>query len=127
MGESCVLINCLVVGAGGFVGSVLRYLCSLIPTELAFPFATLAINIVGSFLLAFVAEIVLKGSLDNEQLSLMLRVGLCGGFTTFSTFSFESMQLMQQGEVLFALSYIVLTCALCVGAAFLGDWLAASW
>lgn len=121
-----MLINCLAVGAGGFVGSILRYLCGLIPSDSAFPLATFAINVVGSFCLAFIAALVLKGTIDNEQLSLMLRVGLCGGFTTFSTFSFESMQLIQQGDVLVALAYAVLTCALCVGAAFLGNWLAVS-
>ena len=121
-----MLINCLAVGAGGFVGSILRYLCGLVPSGSAFPFATFAINVVGSFCLAFVAALVLKGTIGNEQLSLMLRVGLCGGFTTFSTFSLESMQLMQQGDVLVALAYVVLTCALCVGAAFLGNWLGAA-
>lgn len=121
-----MLINCLAVGAGGFIGSVLRYLCGLIPSESAFPFATFAINVVGSFCLAFVAALVLKGTIDNEQLSLFLRVGLCGGFTTFSTFSLESMQLIQQGDALVALAYVVLTCVLCIGAAFLGNWLAAS-
>lgn len=118
-----MLINCLAVGVGGFVGSVLRYLCSLIPSESAFPFATFAINVLGSFCLAFMAALILKGAIDNEQLSLLLRVGLCGGFTTFSTFSLESMQLIQQGDVLMAAAYIVLTCVLCVGAAFLGNWL----
>lgn len=121
-----MLVNCLAVGAGGFIGSVLRYLCGLIPSDTAFPFVTFAINVVGSFCLAFIAALVLKGTIDNEQLSLMLRVGLCGGFTTFSTFSLESMQLVQQGDVLVALAYAVLTCVLCVGAAFLGNWLAAA-
>ena len=121
-----MLINCLAVGAGGFVGSVLRYLCNLVPSNSALPFATFAINIVGSFFLAFIAALVLKGALDNEQLSLMLRVGLCVGFTTITSFSLESMQLMQQGDILIALAYIVLTCVLCVGAAFLGNWLGAA-
>lgn len=121
-----MIVNCLAVGVGGFVGSVLRYLCSLVPSGSAFPLATFAINVVGSFCLAFVAALVLKGAIGNEQLSLMLRVGLCGGFTTFSTFSLEGMELMQQGDVLLALAYIVLTCALCVGAAFLGNWLGAA-
>lgn len=121
-----MLINCLAVGAGGFVGSVLRYLCGLIPSDSAFPFATFAINVVGSFCLAFIATLVLNGTIGNEQLSLMLRVGLCGGFTTFSTFSLESMQLMQQGDTLTAFAYVALTCVLCVGAAFLGNWIAAA-
>lgn len=121
-----MLVNCLAVGAGGFVGSVLRYLCGLIPSDSTFPIATFTINVAGSFCLAFIAALVLKGTINNEQLSLLLRVGLCGGFTTFSTFSLESMQLMQQGEVLVALAYVALTCVLCVVAAFLGNWLAAS-
>lgn len=119
-----MLVDCRAVGVGGFVGSALRYLCGLIPSDAAFPVATFAINVVGSFCLAFIAALVLKGSLDNEQLSLMLWVGLCGGFTTFSTFSLESMQLIQQGEVVVALVYATLTCVLCIAAAFLGNWLA---
>lgn len=119
-----MFFNCLAVGLGGFIGAILRYLCSTMLPDAAFPYATLAINIVGSFALAAIAAFVIRGSISNEQLSLFLRVGLCGGFTTFSTFSVETMQLAQQGNVAMAGGYAVLTCALCVAAAFAGNCLA---
>ena len=119
-----VLFNCLAVGLGGFVGAILRYLCSTLLPDAAFPYATMLINVVGSFVLAVFAAYVLRGSISNEQLSLFLRVGLCGGFTTFSTFSVETMQLAQQGNVAMAGGYAVLTCILCVAAAFAGNWAA---
>ncbi len=119
-----VFVNCLAVGLGGFVGATLRYLLSTLLPEATFPYATLAINVVGSFVLAVIAAHALRGSISNEQLSLFLRVGLCGGFTTFSTFSVETMQLAHQGNVAMAGGYAVLTCALCVAAAFAGNMLA---
>ena len=119
-----MLVNCLAVGVGGFIGSVLRYLCGLLTPETAFPWTTLAINVVGSFVLALVAGLVLRGVLVDNELSLMLRVGLCGGFTTFSTFSLETVNLASEGAVFGALVYAVVTVMLCVLAAFAGSWLA---
>lgn len=121
-----MLLDCLAVGAGGFVGAVARYLCGLAAPQAAFPYATLAINVCGSFALAAFAALVLGGAIADERLSLFLRVGLCGGFTTFSTFSVEAMQLAQQGRPGWAVAYAALSCALCIGAAFAGDWLVAS-
>ena len=115
-----MLVNCLAVGVGGFVGSVLRYLIgNAIPND-AFPWATLAINVVGSFALAAIAGLALRGTIDNGNLSLMLRVGLCGGFTTMSTFSLEVVDLASRGAWLSTLGYVTLTCALCVAASYAG-------
>lgn len=115
-----MLANCLVVGVGGFVGSVLRYLIgNAIPHD-GFPWATLAINVVGSFALAAVAGLVLRGTIDDGSLSLMLRVGLCGGFTTMSTFSLEVVDLASRGAWIGALGYVAITCALCVAASCAG-------
>ena len=115
-----MFINCLAVGAGGFIGSILRYLVgSVIPSDM-FPWGTLAINVVGSFALALIAGLVFRGTIDNESVSLMLRVGLCGGFTTMSTFSLEVVQLASTTSALAAVGYAVLTGALCIGASALG-------
>lgn len=78
---------CIYVGIGGFIGSVLRYLFGLIPlkTTHGFPLLTLSINILGAFLIGFISTIALKESM-NPHLVLLLKTGLCGGFTTFSTF-----------------------------------------
>ena len=115
-----VLLNCLAVGCGGFVGSVLRYLIGNAAPSSSFPLATLAINVVGSFVLAALAALVLRGAMADGQLSLLLRVGLCGGFTTMSTFSLEVVDLASRGAWVGAVAYAVLTCALCVAAAFAG-------
>ncbi len=115
-----MLLNCLVVGLGGFVGSILRYLVSALVPSASFPWATLAVNVVGSFVLAVVAGLALRGVVPNEHVSLMLRVGLCGGFTTMSTFSFEVVNLASRGSTASALAYALLTCVLCVIASFAG-------
>lgn len=119
-----MLANCFAVGVGGFIGSVLRYLCGVVAPNSAFPWTTLAINVAGSFALALIAGLVLRGALADGELSLMLRVGLCGGFTTFSTFSLETASLASGGAVAGAAAYAVVTVALCVLAAFVGSWLA---
>lgn len=115
-----MFMNCLAVGLGGFVGSVLRYLVgNFIPHEM-FPWSTLTINVIGSFALAAIAGLVLRGMIDDGGVSLMLRVGLCGGFTTMSTFSLEVVDLASRGAWIGALGYVVITCVLCVAASYAG-------
>lgn len=117
-----MLLNCFFVGCGGFVGSVLRYLCGFLHFEgTAFPVTTLGINIFGSFLIMFIAGIFLHQTALSEQWQLLLRVGLCGGFTTFSTFSAETLNLIEQGNYALAAAYATASVVLCLGAAFLGE------
>lgn len=123
-GGDPMLVNCLAVGAGGFVGSVLRYLIGCAAPTSSFPWATLAINVMGSFALALVAGLALRGAMPDGELSLMLRVGLCGGFTTFSTFSLETVSLASGGTWAGAAAYAAGTVALCVLAALAGGILA---
>lgn len=117
-----MLLNCLFVGCGGFVGSVLRYLCSQIKVELwEFPFITLGINVVGSFAILFFTGLFAKAMPLDAHLMLFLRVGLCGGFTTFSTFSAETLGLIESGNIFAAVAYAAASCALCLVAAWLGE------
>ena len=117
-----MLWNCLFVGCGGFVGSVLRYLCSFLRVEgVPFPVITLGINVLGSFAIMFFAGVFAHAFPIDERWMLFLRVGLCGGFTTFSTFSAETLGLLEQGDLAMALLYAGLSLVLCVGAAFLGE------
>ena len=84
------MINCLFVGLGGFIGAVCRYLIGLLPvqSESGFPYKTFLINVAGAFLIGCIATYAGKHPSVNPQLVLFLKVGICGGFTTFSTFAF---------------------------------------
>lgn len=116
-----MFLNCLFVGLGGFVGSVLRYLVGFIPTGAvaAFPIKTLVINIVGSFVIGLVCTLASRlGTAMNPQLLLFLKVGLCGGFTTFSTFALESNSLIQAGNTQLAVLYAALSVTLSIAAVF---------
>ena len=109
----------LAVAAGGAVGSVARYLVGvgagrLFGTE--FPWGTLIINVTGSFLIgAFVGLFAAKWDL-SQSTRIFLTVGICGGFTTFSTFSLDSYYLIERGQTLASLVYMVTSVALSFGA-----------
>lgn len=105
------MLNILAVGAGGFIGSVLRYVIGLIPvTEtLLFPIKTFAINVLGCLLIGIIAVAASKNIELNPHMLLFLKVGLCGGFTTFSTFALETSDLMKSGHMGIAFLYVVLS------------------
>ena len=109
----------LAVAAGGALGSVARYLVGIGSTKLfglAFPWGTLLINIVGSFLIgAFVELFALKWDLPQEA-RVFLTVGICGGFTTFSAFSLDAYVLIERGEWWLATAYVVGSVVLSIGA-----------
>jgi len=106
---------------GGFIGSILRYLITAAAPHTSFPWVTLAINVFGTFILATVAALVLRGVLVDGRLSLMIRIGLCGGFTTIGAFSLDTMDLIEHGAYFGAVGYAILTCVLCVAAAYAGS------
>ena len=115
-----VILNCFIVGLGGFVGSVLRYLVSLGPLrhESGFPLVTLGINVLGAFALGLIMALAGRSpSLDPRTL-LFLKVGICGGFTTFSTFALEAQGLLSGGKLWAAVLYMLLSVVLCVGAVY---------
>ncbi|NLH64280.1 MAG: fluoride efflux transporter CrcB [Erysipelotrichaceae bacterium] len=114
------MINCLCVGIGGFLGSVCRYLVGLIPfkEQTAFPFKTFAINIAGAFLLGLLSAYAAKNPNANPRLLLLLKVGVCGGFTTFSTFAYESTSLFTNGRSAIALTYVLLSITLGILAVY---------
>lgn len=110
------MLNCLAVGLGGFVGAVLRYLISLIPIKNpeSFPINTFIINIVGAFAIGCIAFAMTKNENIDSRLLLFLKVGICGGFTTFSTFALETSELIKGGSVAVALIYVVASVVLSV-------------
>lgn len=102
-----MIINYIVVALGGAVGSVLRYLVSLIPLQLksGFPVKTLLINIVGSLLIGIIAALSAKNAI-NPRIVTFIKAGICGGFTTFSSFALETDQLINNGQMLTAIGYV---------------------
>lgn len=117
----------LALAIAGALGAVARFaLDSVVRTKLhgAFPWATVAINISGSLLLGFVAGLVLFDGASSD-LQTVVGTGFCGGYTTFSTASVETVRLMQQGRRLSALANAVATLVLSVGACAVGVAIAA--
>ena len=93
----------LLAGIGGFIGTVLRFLVSKyfqVNFDTVFPWGTLVINIAGSFLIGIFLGIFEKGFMMSSEWRLFFTVGICGGFTTFSTFSNDSFMLLQNKEIL---------------------------
>ncbi len=118
------MIDCLVVGLGGFIGSVFRYSASKISIETnGFPIHTLGINIIGCFLIGLIVSWSAKHTQIDPRLVLFFKTGVCGGFTTFSTFSLESQQLIQQGQYTMAILYILLSVVLGIFAVFVAQWI----
>ena len=97
------MMNCLAVGLGGFAGAVLRYLIGLIPTgeTMIFPVKTFCINVIGCIVIGAITVLAAKLSVPPRMI-LFLKVGVCGGFTTFSTFALESSDLIRDGHVYLA-------------------------
>ncbi|MGH7819483.1 MAG: fluoride efflux transporter CrcB [Candidatus Binatia bacterium] len=113
----------LIVGAGGFFGSIGRYWLGGLVQRLggaAFPYGTLAVNVVGSFLIGLVIVLSLERGLLNAPARLFLTVGICGGFTTMSTFSYETLSLLGEGSVTAATANVAATIALCLAGTWLG-------
>ncbi len=100
--------NCILVGIGGFIGTVCRYLIGLVPIgpQNGFPVKTLFINVAGAFLLGLITALASKNEVVHPSVILMLRIGVCGGFTTFSTFAYESVDLIKNGNMAVSLFYM---------------------
>ena len=116
------------VALGGAAGAALRYHMGRAMTQWlgapivsVFPFATLAVNALGSLLMGLLAGwLVRQGAETSEQMRLLLGVGLLGGFTTFSAFSLEMVVMIQRGQYLFASLYAILSFALGITGLMVG-------
>ena len=117
------MLNVLFVGIGGFAGAVLRYLLGQIPVgnTSGFPLITLLINVSGAFVIGMIASLAAKNTSFDPRLVLLLKTGFCGGFTTFSTFSLETAELIEHGSAPVAVIYILLSVILCTAAVFVSQ------
>lgn len=115
----------LYVGFGGFIGSVLRYGMSILFAFWAwdFPLATFLTNLIGAILIGTIMEGASLTGLNSNVL-LFLKTGVCGGFTTFSTFSAETSALLEKGKLAVGFSYAFLSVILCVCGIWIGKILA---
>lgn len=112
--------NLLLAGLGGCIGSMMRMAVYLLLKSTAFPFATFIINIAGSLLIGIIIGISVNNQSFNNNWRIFLATGICGGFTTFSAFSFENIELMQQGKFALSLLYITGSVVIGIAAAWIG-------
>jgi CrcB protein len=113
----------LVAGAGGFVGAILRYWVSGIVQRWSgsmFPFGTLAVNVLGCLLLGAVMALVEYRQLLGPHSRILVTIGMLGGFTTFSTFGYETFMLLRDNELAMALANVGLSVAVGTAAVMLG-------
>ncbi|MDA0292395.1 MAG: fluoride efflux transporter CrcB [Verrucomicrobia bacterium] len=116
--------NILLVGAGGFIGSIARYLLSgwVLHHTLGgkFPWSTFVVNVLGCLLIGVLSGMIERLEWFTPQMRLLLLTGLLGGFTTFSAFGLETVFLLRRGEVLIAVAYALSSVAVCVTAVWVG-------
>ena len=115
--------NILLVGAGGGIGSILRYLCQKWVYQLypsIFPWGTFLVNIVGCFLIGVFFAASEKATVVTAGWRLFLMTGICGGYTTFSAFAFENMNLVRSGNATYMLLYSIGSVVLGILAVFAG-------
>jgi CrcB protein len=120
-------LKILYLGIFGGLGCVARYMVSGWVHSLAgraLPYGTLVVNVCGSLLLGLIMEGALRSTLLSPELRFGLTVGFMGGFTTFSTFSYETVRLLEEGSVTTAGANILLNVTVCIGAALVGIYLA---
>lgn len=117
----------LIVAIGGGAGASLRFFVSswlMRHSESGFPYGTLGVNVVGSFLFGVTFVIIFSMSEMREQLRLLLLVGFMGAFTTFSTFSFETVRLLEEGQFFMSVVNVVSNVVICLAAYWGGSMIA---
>jgi len=110
----------LLVGLGGGLGSILRMLISEWLPAGRLPWGTMAANVMGSLIIGLVLARVGTPTKDSAHWQSFLAVGFCGGFTTFSSFSWQTLEQLRQGQLVSAVLHVLVSVIICLGAAWLG-------
>lgn len=121
------MLKIFLVGLGGFVGSGFRFILSTFVYRLLgtdFPYGTFIVNVLGSFVIGFFMGLVEVGVVVSPNWRLFIAVGLLGGFTTFSTFSYETVELLKEGLIFLAIVNVFVTVVSCIGMTWVGGVLA---
>ena len=112
-----------IVGAGGFLGSVARYLTQILAERIlhsSFPWGTLVANVAGCFIIGLVYALSEKGNLLTPEWRIFMTVGFCGGFTTFSAFAYNNLTMLAENNLLQLLANVGLNLFLGTAAVYLG-------
>ena len=118
-----MLRTLVIIGIGGSIGSIFRYLTSVVVEKYfvtIFPYATLIVNILGCVLIGVTIGWLEKNQLMNSNIKWFLVTGFCGGFTTFSAFGYENIRLLQNRNIALAFAYIGTSVILGLGSVWLG-------
>lgn len=116
-------LNIVLVGLGGMLGSILRFLIGHFINPMpqsAFPYGTFAVNVIGSLLIGIIFGLSQRYEWLTPELRVFLAVGFCGGFTTFSAFAYENIVMLQEKDYVIFAVYSVLSFIACLAATFIG-------
>lgn len=122
-----MLKTILLIAVGGALGAVMRFLSQATVYELvgrSFPFGTMFVNVTGSFLMGLLSIFLVEKFNLGAEWHMAILIGVLGSFTTFSTFSIETLVLFEQGDMFKAFANIMLSVVLCIGAVWTGAYFA---
>ena len=121
-----MLKSLLIVGTGSFIGGAMRYLLSTYIKNMygqTFPWGTLVVNLLGCFVFGIIFALFSKHNSTDNTFCLLLTTGICGGFTTFSTFANESVQMIQNGNIGEFIGYMAISVIVGIALIALGYWI----
>ena len=110
----------LLIFIGGGLGSVLRYMFNKLIPDGSFPYSTLTVNMIGSFLIGLIIGYLISNNMLKSDYYYFLIIGICGGLTTFSAFSLENLNLLRSNDILNSILYILISVFFCIVLAYAG-------